>query len=349
MISLSLEKIAEILKRDASQGPGPEISGARPLEFAQRSDITYVENDRFLPRLAESEAGAVILGVGLPDPGIPFIRSKTPEADFALLTEVFYKPRQATAGVSDMASVSPSAVISDSASIGPHSVVGDRCFIGNNVQIGAGVVIGEDCSIGDETVIHPNVTLYHHVSIGQRVIIHAGSVLGADGFGYAQGFDDNGTPVIIKKYHSGAVVIEDDVEIGALCAVDRALAGVTRIGRSAKIDNLVQIAHNVSVGAGTVLASQVGIAGSSSIGKFCMAGGQAGIRDHVKVGDGVVLATRVGVYRDVPDGAIMAGSVPAMPHKLFLRVQTAMKKLPELLDRIRKLEKLIEKDSKDKP
>ncbi len=348
MISFTLEHIARILKLEASVCPGPQISGVRPLEFSQRSDLTYVENDRFLGKLADSGAGAVIIGARLPDPGIPFIRSKTPEADFARLTALFYKPKQPDAGVSELAAVSPSAIIADSVYIGPHSVVGERCLIGANVLIGPGVVIGEDCSIGDETVIHANVTIYHNVSIGRRVIIHSGTVLGADGFGYAQGLDENGAPSIIKKYHSGSVVIEDEVEIGALCAVDRALAGVTRIGRSAKIDNLVQIAHNVSVGAGTVLASQVGIAGSSSIGKFCMAGGQAGIRDHVKVGDGVVLATRVGVYRDVPSGAIMAGSVPAMPHKLFLRVQTAMKKLPELLDRIRKLERLIENDSKDK-
>ena len=347
MTSFSLEQIAAILKLDASESPGPQISGVRPLEYAQPSDLTYVENDRYFAMLAKSSAGSVIIGTGAPDPGIPFIRSKYPEADFARLTALFYKPKLPQGNISELAALAPSALIADSASIGHYSVVGERCWVGANVQIGPGVVIGDDCSIGDETVIHANVTIYHNVAIGRRVIIHSGTVLGADGFGYAQGVDKNGAPAIIKKYHSGSVVIEDEVEIGALCAVDRALAGVTRIGRSAKIDNLVQVAHNVSIGAGTVLASQVGIAGSSSIGKFCMAGGQAGIRDHVKVGDGVVLATRVGVYRDVPDGAIMAGSVPAMPHKLFLRVQTAMKKLPELLDRIRKLERLVEKDSKD--
>lgn len=348
MVSYSLEQIAGILKLDATERPGPQIYGVRPIEYAQSSDLTYVENERFLPKLATSAAGAVIMGPGLPDPSIPFLRSKTPEADFARLTAVFYKPKPPAEGVSTLAVVAPDAKIGNGVSIGHYSVVGHNCELGQNVQIGSGVVVGDDCSIGDDTVIHSNVTIYHHVSIGQRVIIHSGTVLGADGFGYAQGLDDNGVPVIIKKYHSGSVRIEDDVEIGALCAIDRALSGETRIGRSAKIDNLVQIAHNVSVGAGTVLASQVGIAGSSSVGNYCMAGGQAGIRDHVKVGNGVILATRVGVYRDVPDGAIMAGSVPAMPHKLFLRVQTAMKKLPDLLDRIRKLERLIQNDSKDK-
>jgi UDP-3-O-[3-hydroxymyristoyl] glucosamine N-acyltransferase len=151
----------------------------------------------------------------------------------------------------------------------------------------------------------------------------------------------------VKKYHSGTVVIEDDVEIGALCAVDRALAGVTRIGRGAKLDNLIQIAHSVSVGRGTVIASQSGIAGSSSVGDFGLIGGQVGIRDHVSVGNGVILATRVGIYRNVPDGSVMAGSVPAMPHKVFLRAQTLFKRLPEMLDRIRKLERLIDSNRKE--
>lgn len=345
----TLEQIAEILELEASVRPGPEISGVRPLEYAQSSDLTYVENERFWGELSKSSAGAVIISYNLPDPNVPFIRSHTPEADFARLTALFYKCRGQYEGVSERSVVAPSSRVADTVSIGPYSVIGANCIIEPNVRIGANVVIGDDCVIGADTVVHANVTIYHNVIIGRWVIIHSGTVIGSDGFGYAQGIDNKGVPVIIKKYHSGTVVIEDDVEIGALCAIDRALAGVTRIGRSAKIDNLVQIAHNVSVGSGTVLASQVGIAGSSSIGNYCMAGGQAGIRDHVKVGNRVILATRVGIYRDVPDGAVMAGSVPAMPHKLFLRVQTLIKKLPDLLDRIRRLERLVIKDSKDKP
>lgn len=344
----TLEQLADILKLEVSERPGPEITGVRPLEFAQSSDLTYVENERFASELPSSSAAAVIVAQDLPAPNIPYMRSKTPEAEFARLTALFFKPRPSNAGISAMAVVSPSTELGAGVSIGAYSVIGEKCVISDGVNIGAGVVIGDNCAIGVDTVVHPNVTIYDGVRIGRRVIIHSGTVIGSDGFGYAQGVNSSGYPEIIKKYHSGCVVIEDDVEIGALCAIDRALAGETRIGQATKVDNLVQIAHNVTIGAGTVLASQVGIAGSSSIGNFCMAGGQAGVRDHVKVGDRVILATRVGVYRDVPDGAIMAGSVPAMPHKLFLRVQTLIKRLPDLLDRIRKLEKLVMKDPKDK-
>jgi UDP-3-O-[3-hydroxymyristoyl] glucosamine N-acyltransferase len=172
-------------------------------------------------------------------------------------------------------------------------------------------------------------------------------VIGSDGFGYARDADEHGRPVAVKKFHSGTVEIEDDVEIGALCAIDRALAGVTRIGRGVKLDNLIQIAHNVSIGEGTVIASQSGIAGSSSVGSYTMIGGQVGVRDHVKVGNGVVLATRVGIYRNVADGSVMAGSVPAMPHRIFLRAQPLFKRLPEILERVRKLESLIQSDRKD--
>jgi UDP-3-O-[3-hydroxymyristoyl] glucosamine N-acyltransferase len=185
------------------------------------------------------------------------------------------------------------------------------------------------------------------VKIGDRAIIHAGTVIGSDGFGFAQDLDEGGSPVSVKKYHSGTVEIGDDVEVGALCAIDRALAGTTRLGNGVKLDNLVQVAHNVEIGDGTVIASQSGIAGSASIGRHSLLGGQVGIRDHVAVGDRVVLATRVGIYRNVPDGAVMAGAVPAMPHRVFLRAQSLFKRLPEMLERIRKLERLLQSDGKE--
>jgi UDP-3-O-[3-hydroxymyristoyl] glucosamine N-acyltransferase len=151
----------------------------------------------------------------------------------------------------------------------------------------------------------------------------------------------------VKKYHSGTVEIEDDVEIGALCAIDRALGGATRIRKGAKIDNLVQVAHTVQIGPGTVIAGQTGIAGSSSVGGYCMIGGQVGIRDHVHVGNGVILATRTGIWRNVSDGSIMAGSIPAMPLNVFRRAQSLFKRLPEMLDRIKKLERLVQNTDRE--
>jgi len=342
MASYSLQELAELLGGVASETPGPRISGARPLEYAQSDDITYLVAPQFMPKLAQSGACAVLVPHGL-DPGdLPCIRVDNPEAAFAKLTAIFYPYPEPSGGVSSKAEVHPEAILGSNVSIGPFCFVDKAVRIGDNSVLGAHVVVGEGAQIGRDTKIFPNVTIYPSVKIGDRVIIHSGSVIGSDGFGYAREIDKNGAPVYIKKFHSGTVEIGDDVEIGALVAIDRALAGVTKICNGAKLDNLIQIAHNVHVGEATVIASQAGIAGSSSIGRFGMIGGQAGVKDHVSVGDGVVLATRVGIYRNVPSGSIMAGSVPAMPHKVFLRAQNLFKRLPELLDRIKKLESLMQ-------
>ena len=341
MTSLTLEEIAAHLGGECSERPGPTIMGARPLEHAGPADITYLASEKFAKRLIESSAGAVIAPTDLDTVNIPHIRVKNPEAAFARLTALFYPYTKPPAGVSQRAEVHSDANIGDDVSIGPFAVVGNGTEIGDGCVISAHVVIGDNCRIGSNTWIFPQVTIYSGSAIGSRVIIHSGTVIGSDGFGYAPDVDENGIPHVVKKYHSGSVVIEDDVELGSLCAVDRALAGTTRIGRGAKIDNLVQIAHNVQVGEGTVIASQVGIAGSSSIGRFGLVGGQVGVKDHVAVGDRVVLATRVGIYRNVPDDSIMAGSVPAMPHTIFLRAAGLFKRLPDMLDRIRKLEKWV--------
>lgn len=347
MATFTLEELARLLGGRASESPGPDITGARPLEYARERDITYVASERYLSHLDGSLAGAVLVPPDL-DPGrIPFIVLSNPEAAFARLTAVYYPYPAPLGGVSPKAEICPDVVVGRNISVGPFAVIGSGSMIGDGCIIGAHVVVGQDVEIGSETRIFPNVTIYPRVKIGKRVIIHAGSVIGSDGFGYAQDVDEDGIPLATKKYHSGTVEIEDDVEIGALCAIDRALAGVTRLSKGVKVDNLVQIAHNVEIGQSTVIASQVGIAGSSSVGAFGMIGGQVGVKDHVKVGNGVVLATRVGIYRNVPDGAVMAGSVPAMPHKVFLRAQSLFKRLPEILDRIRKLERLVQDTRKE--
>jgi UDP-3-O-[3-hydroxymyristoyl] glucosamine N-acyltransferase len=347
MTAYTLEELAVYLKAEASETPGPIITGVRPLEYARDSDITYVAGLQFLEQLKKSAAVAVIVPPGLDPGGRPCISCRNPEAAFARLTGLYYPYPVVPPGVSPKADVHPEAVLGDGVSIGPFAVVDRGASIGNRSVIGPHVVIGEGCRIGEETRIFPNVTIYTGVTIGDRVIIHAGTVIGSDGFGYARDSDESGIPVNIKKYHRGTVEICDDVEVGALVAVDRALTGVTRLGKGVKLDNLVQVAHNVQIGDATVVASQVGIAGSSSIGRYGLIGGQAGVKDHVAVGDGVILATRVGIYRNVPDGSIMAGSVPAMPHKIFLRAQNLFKRLPELLDRIRKLERLVQSNHKE--
>lgn len=342
MATFTLEQLASIVGGEPSVVPGPAISGVRPLEFAREGDVTYVSDEQHLKRLADSRAGAVLVPPHLAGGSLPAIVVGNPEAAFARLTALYYPYPSPQSGVSPLADVHPAAIIGRNVSIAAFAVIDRAAVIGDDSVIGQHVVVGEEVQIGSETRIFPQVTIYPRVRIGDRVIIHSGTVIGADGFGYARDVDREGRPAAVKKYHSGTVEIGDDVEIGALCAVDRALAGVTKVGRGVKVDNLVQIAHNVEVGEGTVIAAQAGIAGSSSVGRYCMIGGQAGVRDHVTVGDGVVLATRVGIYRNVPDGSVMAGSVPAMPHSVFLRAQSLFKRLPEMLARIRKLEGMLE-------
>jgi UDP-3-O-[3-hydroxymyristoyl] glucosamine N-acyltransferase len=343
----TLEELARLLKGRASQTPGPEITGVRPLEYAREDDITYVTGAGFLNKLADSSAAAVLAPPELDPVDLPCIRVSNPEACFARLTALYYPYADASGTVSPRAEVHPGAKLGRNVSVGAFAVVERGAVIGDHSAIGSHVVVGENVEIGEHTRIFSHVTMYPGVKIGNRVIIHSGTVIGSDGFGYARDADEHGRPVNVKKYHSGTVEIEDDVEVGALCAIDRALAGQTRLERGVKVDNLVQIAHSVRVGEATVIAAQAGIAGSSSVGRFGMIGGQAGVRDHVSVGNGVVLATRVGVYRNVPDGSVMAGSVPAMPHNVFLRAQALFKRLPEMLDRIRKLERSVHSDRKE--
>lgn len=343
----SLEELARFLNGRASETPGPEIKGVRPLEHAREDDITYVTDAGFLKKLVDSSAAAVLAPPHLDHVDLPCIRVSNPEACFARLTALYYPHADVPGGVSPRAEVHTETKLGENVSVGAFAVVDRGAVVGDHSVIGPHVVVGENVEIGEHTRIFPHVTIYPGVTIGNRVIIHSGTVIGSDGFGYARDTDENGRPVNVKKYHSGTVEIEDDVEVGALCAIDRALAGETRLERGVKVDNLVQIAHSVRIGEATVIASQVGIAGSSSVGRYGMIGGQAGIRDHVSVGNGVVLATRVGVYRNVPDGSVMAGSVPAMPHNVFLRAQALFKRLPEMLDRIRKLERSLHSDRKE--
>jgi UDP-3-O-[3-hydroxymyristoyl] glucosamine N-acyltransferase len=347
-MTYTLEDLARFLGAQASETPGPEITGVKPLEHSREGDITYVANNRFLGALENSSARAVILPPNLDDPGErPFIRTLNPEVAFARLTSLFYPYEEQQSGISPKADVHQQASFGENVSIGPFAVVEKGTYIGDRTVIGAHTVIGEDVRVGTDTRIFPHVTVYRSVIIGDRVIIHSGSVIGADGFGFAPDLDQDGTPITVKKYHSGTVEIGDDVEIGALCGIDRALAGSTRLGKGVKLDNHVHVAHSVTIGSGTVIAAQTGIAGSSSVGAGCIMGGQVGIKDHVTVGDRVILATRVGIYRNVPDGSVMAGSVPAMPHKVFLRAQSLFKRLPEILERVKNLERQIKTGNKE--
>ncbi|HID10178.1 MAG TPA: UDP-3-O-(3-hydroxymyristoyl)glucosamine N-acyltransferase [Candidatus Latescibacteria bacterium] len=301
--AFSLRKIAEYVGGKLVGDSSPLISGIAPLEEAGDGELSFADR-RYRCLIRTTRATALILPPDLRDefPG-PRILSPDPYLAFQRAMVLFYGPyTELPRGVHRTAVIGDGVVLGAQVSIGPYAVVEERCEIGDRVYIGAGCYIGPRCKIGPKSRIYPHVVLYPDVEVGRGVIIHSGTVIGPDGFGFA--FD--GT-----QYHKvpqvGKVVIEDEVEIGAQVAVDRATLGCTVIGKGTKIDNLVQVAHNVVIGPHTVIAGQAGISGSTRIGAYVQVGGQAGFRDHIKVGDRARVAAQAGVTKSIPSEAQVSG------------------------------------------
>jgi UDP-3-O-[3-hydroxymyristoyl] glucosamine N-acyltransferase len=253
--------------------------------------------------------------------------------------ELFRDPLPASRGISPLAFVSDGAVISERALVFPHAYIGTEAVIEADAIIYPFVFIGDRVQIGEGSVLYSNVTVYNDVTVGKRVTVHAGSVLGSDGFGYVwNGAEHAKIPQI------GTLIIEDDVEIGSNTSIDRASLNNTVIGKGTKIDNLVQIGHNVSIGSNSIIVSQVGIAGSSTVGRNVILGGQVGVRDHVRVGDNVRAGGGTGITKDVPANSTISG-LPHMDHREWLRLQTYLKKLPDLADRLKKVEEQLRREA----
>lgn len=282
------------------------IADVSNLEKAGEGDLVFLGQARLRKKLEETRASAAIIPPGETFRRIPVLIAENPQLAFVKAVEIFFKPYRLEPGVH------PSAQVAPTARLGKNVAVGALSFIGDEVEVGEGAVIFPLVSIyprvkiGEKAVIHSHVSIREGVRIGNRVILHNGAVVGSDGFGYIK-LEDGSYRKIAQK---GTVVIEDDVEIGANTAVDRAALGETIIRRGAKIDNLVQVAHNVELGENTVLAGQVGIAGSSRVGKNVVMGGQVGVADHVNIGDDAIIAAQSGVHKDIPPAAIVAGSPP---------------------------------------
>jgi UDP-3-O-[3-hydroxymyristoyl] glucosamine N-acyltransferase len=313
------------------------ITGPAKIEEATQGHITFVANPKYAKHLHETRASAVIVPPGIEIPeGRSYIRAKNPYFAFLTVLRLFHPdhPDQA-AGIHPTAVIGADCRMDGSVRIGPCAVVGDRCVIGKNTVLMPGVVLGDDVAIGVECVIHANVSIREKVTLGDRVIIHDGTVVGSDGFGFA--FEGG-------RYHKipqvGTVVIEDDVEIGANTAIDRATLGETRIQKGAKLDNLIQIAHNCVIGENTAIAAQAGLSGSTLIGKGVRIGGQAGFAGHMKVGDFASVTAQSGVSKDIPPGIIVSGYM-AMPHREALRLEASLRKLPELLRQIKALKEKV--------
>jgi len=312
--------------------PGALISGVAPLESATSSEITFLANPKYLAEARKARPGAILAGPGVDLPGLNVVRVADPYLAMAAILALFHPEARPEPGVREGASVGEGASIDPSAAVLAGARLGDRVTVGARSVIHPGVVIGDGCVIGSESVIHPNASLYAGTIVGSRVIVHAGVVLGSDGFGFAA---DGGGAVKIPQV--GNVVVEDDVEIGANCTVDRATFGSTVIGRGAKIDNLVQIAHNVVVGPGSILVAQSGIAGSTRLGRGVIFAGQSGAVGHISIGDGAKIGAKTAVTSDLPAGAFVIGH-PAIDARVWKRAAAAFAKLPEILRRLRKLE-----------
>ncbi len=332
---MKLRDIARVLDGEISGEPELDIKGVAGIEDAREGDITYVADKKSIPFAQKSPASCVLVKDFIPELKMTQLAVPDPRYAFAVLLGHFYEGPRLQAGVHDL------AFVSDEASLGPEVSVGAFAYVSGGARIGArtvlypGVFVGEGSSIGEDCLIYPNAVIREGVSVGDRVIVHAGAVIGSDGFGYVMRENKH-----FKIPQGGGVTIGDDVEIGACTTIDRATTGSTVIGNGTKIDNLVQIAHNVKIGENSILVSQVGIAGSTNIGSNVIIGGQAGITDHVNIADGTILAARSGVMSDLKKGVY--GGAPAAPRREFMRVMSYLYKLPELNGRIKELEEKLD-------
>ncbi len=333
-MQITLKELAEWLEGEVVGDDQVVISGAAPFESAAPDEITSAFRPVYLKKISDTVATAVIVPQSyLAEKSEKIlVRVKNPYAAFAKVLQRFYSPVHPDGGIHPAAAVSSKAEVGDEPYIGAGATLEKGVVCGNRVKIYPGVYLGEGVQVGDDVVLYPNVTILKQCHVGSRVIIHAGTVIGSDGFGFAPDGEH-----YQKIPHSGIVVIEDDVEIGANTTIDRATFGETRIGKGVKIDNLVHIAHNVIVGEDTLLVAQAAIAGSTTIGKHVIIAGQAAVADHVTIGDGVIAAPRTGMAQSVAPGETVSGA-PAIPHRLWLRVQRIIPLLPDLAKRIKALE-----------
>lgn len=312
-----------------------ELRGFAPANTARAGDLTFAENEAFFEKARQSAASAILVDGDFAADGKTLIRVPKARIAFAKVLTLFFPEPKAPAGIHPSAVVAATAQIDPTASIGPNCVIGERAMIGANTQLDALVSVGADSILGADCRIFPNVTIYHGIQIGSRVRIHANTSVGSDGFGYV--LDGNFHRKIPQV---GNVIIGDDAEIGSGCAIDRGALGPTVIGKGAKLDNLVQIAHNVIIGDHCIIVAQAGIAGSCKLGQYTVIAGQVGLAGHITLGNHVTIAAQAGVMHNIADGEKWWGS-PARPEKQMKRQILAMDRLPDLLKRVAKIEKSL--------
>jgi UDP-3-O-[3-hydroxymyristoyl] glucosamine N-acyltransferase len=311
------------------------LRGFSAADQARPGDLTFAEKDTHFAAADASAASAILVSGQFTSSTKTLIRVVNARVAAARVLPLFYPPETFAPGIDPSARVDATARVDPSAHIGPNCVVAPGVTIGARTALLGGNHIGRDCRIGDDVRLFPNVVIYHRIQIGHRVAIHAGTVIGSDGYGYV--FDQGRHR---KMLQIGNVVIEDDVEIGANTAIDRAALGSTRIGAGTKIDNLVHVAHNVAFGQHCLIMGQCGFAGSTQFGSYCVIASQTGVTGHLKIGNQVTVGGKSGVTRDLEDGQTVLG-YPAVPDKQAKRQWIALQQLPDLLGRIRDLEKQV--------
>lgn len=339
---VTVREIAEMVNGEVVGDGDMCINGFGPLEAAGEGEVSFLAKKKE-ELLEKCKAGVVIVPQGMMSvEGRTVIVAKNPYLASAIIHNYFLEKPFEAQGVHPRAFVGEDCTISEQVSVAPLAVIGKRVTLGERVAIGAGTVIEDDVEIGDDCEIKANVTIYHGTIIGNRVTIHSGSVIGCDGYGYAA----NEQGEHIKRPQVGIVKIDDDVEIGANCCIDRAAYGHTWIKSGVKIDNLVQLAHNVIVGENSLLVAQAGVAGSTTIGRNVALGGQTATAGHLTIGDRVMVAARGGVHNNQPDGAVIGGA-PAIPARQWAKCSAIYNKLPELQAKVRKNSKNIEELQKE--
>jgi len=334
-MTFTVAQIAEKVRGEVVGNGETPITGFASAENARPGDLTFADKEEYFLAADASPAAAILVSVPFVSATKAVIRVPNARVAVARLLPLFFPPDETPQGIDPTARIAASAQVDPTAHIGPGCVIGARVKIGARSVLLGGNHVGRDCVIGDDSVLHPNVVLYARTQIGHRVAVHAGTVIGSDGYGYV--FDEGKHRKVLQV---GNVAIHDDVEIGANCAIDRGALGSTVIGQGSKIDNLVHIAHNVVIGGHCLVMGQVGFAGSTKLGDYCVIASQSGIAGHLKLGHQATVGAKSGVMRDIPDKGTVLG-IPAAPDKQAKRQFIAIQQLPDLIRRMRELEKQL--------
>ncbi len=339
-ISFTATQIAQVLNGIVEGDPSVSVNDFSKIEEGKTGSLTFLANPKYTHHIYSTDASIVLVNkdfVAEQPIKATLIRCENAYAALAILLDLVEKSKPQKTGVEAMSFIAESAEVGENVYVGAFSYVSDKAKIGNNSKIYPQVFIGDNVVVGDNTIIYPGVKIYAGCKVGSNCILHSGVVVGSDGFGFAP--QENGEYKKIPQL--GIVIIEDDVEIGANTTIDRAVMDATIIRKGVKLDNLIQVAHNVEIGSNTVMAAQVGISGSTKIGQSCVLGGQIGLGGHITIGDNVSIGAQAGIISNIKSGAQIIGS-PAIPVKDFFRSSVIFPKLPDMYKQISQLQKEIE-------